>query len=486
MPVASATLSYLQQFAGSQPALAQRAQAESAIAGAGGWLACQQELLLALGLPIEWCGSEQGLAVFSGLQLPSDWEPHALAYAGHQFGHFVPQLGDGRALLLTEWLTPSGELVDIQLKGSGRTPYSRGGDGAAPLGPVLREFILSEAMHALGVPTTRALAAVTSGDWVVRDGRTLPGAILTRVASSHLRIGTAQYVAANGDDELRQQFADYVIRRHYPACAHAEQPYLALLAAIIERQAHLIAQWMSLGFIHGVMNTDNMLLSGETIDYGPCAFMEAYQPNAVFSAIDRSGRYAYQQQAKIALWNLARLAEAWLPLFDADRTNAIAAATAAVERFIPLYEQAYYQRMLAKLGLSPQQPEAMPLLDTLLQTMASEQLDFTQSFRQLSTLPEQALHPTLHDWHQRWLQLLLREHSQRDAQTKLCAINPAVIPRNHWVEAAIAEALESSQLTIFQQLLEAVRSPYQVAPEHHQFTLPASPEQRVRRTFCGT
>jgi uncharacterized protein YdiU (UPF0061 family) len=475
--------SYAEQFAAAPQQLLASAQPQPA--SNPQWLAFNQQLAEQLGIPSNWQASDQGLQLYAGNQLPDCLKPIALGYAGHQFGHFVARLGDGRAVLLAELETATDQHVDVQLKGAGTTEFSRSGDGRAPLGPVMREFIVSEAMHALGIPTTRALAAVTTGDWVYREQR-LPGAVLTRVASSHLRVGTAQYVASFNDDNLRRQFADYVIARHYPECAHQEQPYQALYSAIIDRQAMLVAQWMSVGFIHGVMNTDNMTLSGETIDYGPCAFMEQYDANTVFSAIDRAGRYAYKNQPAIALWNLARLGEAWLPLMAAEPNQAIDQATGLVNQFPQRYEQHYYRIMANKLGLTECQHDDRALIDALLQILATLQLDYTNSLRWLAE-GELAEHQSLRAWQQQWQQRLAQQ-AQPIAQVyaAMKQQNPAVIPRNHWLEAAITQTQESGELTLFNELMTVLRTPYEFPATLSQYTLPATPEQRVQRTFCGT
>lgn len=454
------------------------------------WLAINTELAEYLGIPEDLCGSEQGLQLFSGNHIP-DWaQPTALGYAGHQFANYVPQLGDGRALLLGEIIAKDGQRFDLQLKGAGRTPYSRGGDGRSPLGPVLREYVVSEAMHHLGVPTTRALAAVATGELVQRE-HAEPGAILTRVARSHLRVGTAQYVLAFKDRDLLQRFADYVIARHYPACAQAEQPYLALLEAVIDRQAQLLAHWMSLGFIHGVMNTDNMTLSGETIDYGPCAFMEAYDPATVFSSIDRRGRYMYQNQPPIAMWNLARYAETLLPLLHAegeDSDAAIQLATRAVEGFEARYQGYYWQRMTAKIGLTPEQSGAQLLVQDLLDLLEQNQIDFTLAFRFLSDAEptrfanlfktDAAWQP----WYQRW------QSAWPDGfkPTQLQLVNPAYIPRNHRIQELIDEAINEGSLAKFNRLHQVLREPFVEREENSDLMAPATAGEQVTRTFCGT
>ncbi|MGQ4275725.1 protein adenylyltransferase SelO [Pseudidiomarina sp. E22-M8] len=458
------------------------------------WIAFNDELAEQLQLPADYRATAAGLQTFSGNQVPAWAQPTALAYAGHQFANYVPQLGDGRAVLLTEVIANNGQRYDIQLKGSGRTPYSRGGDGRSPLGPVLREYLVSEAMHHLGVPTTRALAAVATGEMVQRENA-LPGAILTRVAASHLRVGTAQYVLAFKQRDLLQQFADYVISRHYPQCADADDRYLALLDAVIDNQAALIAKWMSLGFIHGVMNTDNMSLSGETIDYGPCAFMEAYDPATVFSFIDRRGRYAYQNQPAIGSWNLARFAETLLPLIanGDDTDGAIAKATAAVENFESVYERYYWQQMTAKLGLTPDTANAKRLTQDYLDLMQQQQVDFTLAFRFLGDADSNRLGELFEHseawqaWHQRWTQVVKAEYASiDDAKTKLNRTNPAYIPRNHLVEAAIKEAIQDGSLALFNQLNQVLQMPFVEQDGSLELLQPATAEQAVPRTFCGT
>jgi uncharacterized protein YdiU (UPF0061 family) len=454
------------------------------------WLAVNTELAEYLGIPEDLLASEQGLPFFAGNALP-DWaQPAALGYAGHQFANYVPQLGDGRALLLAEVIAADGKRFDVQLKGSGRTPFSRGGDGRSPIGPVLREYVVSEAMHRLGVPTTRALAAVATGELVQRE-QAEPGAILTRVASSHLRVGTAQYVLAFKDRELLQRFADYVIERHYPECTTAEQPYLALLEAVIERQAQLIAKWMSLGFIHGVMNTDNMTLSGETIDYGPCAFMEVYDPATVFSSIDRRGRYMYQNQPPIAMWNLARFAETLLPLLHAegeDAEPAIKAATQAVEGFEASYQQYYWQAMTGKIGLTPDSKGAQILVQDFLDVLEQHKIDFTLAFRYLSDAEptrlaqlftaEEHWRPWYARWQAAWPQGFKPEQLQQ--------VNPAYIPRNHRIQELIDEAINEGSLAKFNRLNQVLREPYREREDNQDLMAPAAAGEQVTRTFCGT
>lgn len=450
-----------------------------------------------LGLDAEWLRSDEGLAALSGNSVPPSAQPIALAYAGHQFGTFVPQLGDGRAILLGEVVDRSGVRRDIQLKGAGRTPYSRRGDGRAALGPVLREYIVSEAMAALGVPTTRALAAVATGERVQREVG-LPGAVLTRVAASHVRVGTFQYAAVRGDLEALKGLADHVIARHFPAAAEATKPYLSLLDHVIRGQAELIAHWMSLGFIHGVMNTDNMAVSGETIDYGPCAFLDTYNPAKVFSSIDDYGRYAFGNQPRIAVWNLTRLAEALLPLLDADEDAAVRAAEEALGQFAPVFEAAYLGRMRAKLGLSTALPEDAALLTGLFQTMHEGQADFTLTFRALSAphaaegVPP-ALSTLFSDpqaldlWYARYGERLARETvSPAERARAMARTNPRFIPRNHRIEAVIQAAVTDGDYAPFHALVEVLANPFAEQPENAAFASPPAAEEEVLRTFCGT
>jgi uncharacterized protein YdiU (UPF0061 family) len=423
-----------------------------------------------------------------------------MAYAGHQFGHFVPQLGDGRANLLGEVVGSDGVRYDIQLKGSGRTPFSRGGDGRAALGPVLREYIVSEAMAKLGVPTTRALAAVTTGESVFRE-TILPGAVLTRVAASHLRVGTFQYFAARGDTEATRTLADYAIARHYPEAGRAKHRYRALLDGVITRQSRLVAQWMLLGFIHGVMNTDNTSISGETIDYGPCAFMEAYDPNMVFSSIDHQGRYSYSNQPHAARWNLVRLAEALLPLLEQEQGSeeaAIVSAKEALAAFDPQFETARNTGMRRKLGLFEERDGDAALAEGLLKSMASNQADFTLTFRRLCDAvagPEgdrgvRALFadPVAYDsWAAGW-RLRLEEETVpvRARAAAMQMASPAYIARNHVVEAVLDAAVERQDFQPFEELLDVVSRPYEERPDLERYATPARPEEFVRQTFCGT
>ena len=410
--------------------------------------------------------------LLAGNRIPDGAEPLAQAYAGHQFGHFSPRLGDGRAILLGEIVAPDGNRYDIQFKGSGRTPFSRGGDGRAAIGPVLREYLLGEAMHALGIPTTRALAAITTGEMVRRETM-LPGAILTRVAASHLRVGTFQFFAAQADPASVRTLADYAIARHYPDLAG---DYRAFLEAVIARQADLIAQWMLVGFIHGVMNTDNMAISGETIDYGPCAFMDHYDPATVFSSIDQAGRYAYGRQPRIAAWNLARLAEALLPLLGLDRDAGVAAAQAALATFGPRFETAYLGGLRRKIGLATEQPGDDDLTQDLLRLMEEANADWTNTFRNLADgigISE--------EWSARWRARLAQEPAPLD----LHADNPLYIPRNHLVEAALTAAT-AGDYAPFEELLAVITNPYDRRPGLDRFAQPPLPEERVLATFCGT
>jgi serine/tyrosine/threonine adenylyltransferase len=458
------------------------------------------ELARELGLDADALTSEHGVAVLAGNRVADGAEPIALAYAGHQFGHFVPQLGDGRANLLGELVSRDGQRYDVQLKGSGRTPFSRGGDGRAALGPVLREYIVSEAMAALGVPTTRALAAVTTGEGVLRD-TVLPGAVLTRIAASHLRVGTFQYFAARGDVEGLRMLADYAIARHYPEAAQAKEPYRALLEGVIARQAQLIAQWMLLGFIHGVMNTDNTSISGETIDYGPCAFMEAYDPSQVYSSIDHGGRYAYGNQPRVALWNLARLAESLLPVLAQESGSeqaGLVAANEALAAFEPQYEAARLVGLRRKLGLVIEREGDAALAENLLQCMTDNRADFTLTFRRLCDAAEGPegdagvrtlfSDPAAYDgWAAQWRRRL--EEESADGQARAAAmrrVNPAFIPRNHLVEAALDAASSHQDFQPFENLLVIISRPYDERPELEKYAAPARPEECVLQTFCGT
>jgi serine/tyrosine/threonine adenylyltransferase len=450
-----------------------------------------------LGLEVAGLDAEAMAAMFSGNALPPGAQPIAMAYAGHQFGYFVPQLGDGRAILIGEARDRSGVLRDIQLKGSGRTPFSRNGDGRAALGPVLREYLVSEAMHALGVPGTRALAAVLTGETVYRE-QALPGAILTRVAASHVRVGTFQYFAARADVDATRELADYVIERHYPDARSADQPYLALLRSVVQRQAQLIARWMHVGFIHGVMNTDNMALSGETIDFGPCAFMDAYDPATVFSSIDSMGRYAYANQPRSAQWNLARFAEALIPLLDEVPERAVAIAGEAIAAFSAHYEQHWLDGMRRKLGLFSGEQNDRELAQSLLDAMHAGQADFTLTFRRLAdaALGEQAdagvrglfADPVLYDrWSRLWRSRLARESQAPGERAEaMRRVNPVFIPRNHRVEQMITAAVEREDFSLFTQLLALLSRPYEDQESLADYSQPPLPNERVLQTFCGT
>jgi uncharacterized protein YdiU (UPF0061 family) len=456
-----------------------------------------RDLALHLGLDPDRLSSPEGVELLSGNRVPDAAEPIAMTYAGHQFGNFVPQLGDGRAILLGEVIDRNGIRKDIQLKGSGPTPFSRRGDGRAALGPVLREYLLSEAMAALGLSTTRALAAVLTGETVVRE-TLLPGAVLTRVASSHVRIGTFQFFAARQDVEALRQLADYVIARHYPQAAESDRPYRAFLDQVIAAQADLIARWQHIGFIHGVMNTDNMSIAGETIDYGPCAFMDAYDPATVFSSIDRQGRYAYGNQPRIGLWNLTRLAETLLPLLSQDDEKAAAEANEALEAFPGRFEAAYHAGLRRKLGLLTEREEDPTLARDLLKAMAENQADFTLTFRRLSDAaagPEGDeaarnlfINPLAYDaWVARWRERLsLETQDGANRQAAMRAVNPAFIARNHRVEAVIQAAVERNDFAPFEELLMVLSNPYEDQPAFAHYSEPPEPHQRVHRTFCGT
>ncbi|MDE2389253.1 MAG: YdiU family protein [Betaproteobacteria bacterium] len=442
-----------------------------------------------LGLDLCALSATEVTALFSGNAVPETAQPIAQAYAGHQFGHFT-MLGDGRALLLGEHLTPAGERFDIQLKGSGQTPFSRRGDGRAALAPMLREYIISEAMHGLHIPTTRSLAVVTTGEQVVRE-TLLPGAILTRVAASHIRIGTFEYAVRQGGAEAVRILADYAIQRHYPDLSATENPYLSLLHWVIERQAALIARWLLAGFIHGVMNTDNMSISGETIDYGPCAFMDTYDPHTVFSSIDQSGRYRYSNQPLMAQWNLARLAETLLPLIDPAQEKAVTLAEEAVHAFPQIYQNHWLNGMRKKLGLFTEEDEDTKLIAALLSWMYQNQADYTNTFRALTpeTLPGDAVFhtPEFVAWHTQWQTRLTRQIESKDSALRLMqAHNPAIIPHNHRVEEALSAAAERGDYAPVQQLLAALADPYADVPEYYDYRTPPAPSERVYQTFCGT
>ena len=471
-----------------------------------GLLQFNQALADELGLDLEKLTADVVPRIFSGNELPSDARSVAQAYAGHQFGNFVPQLGDGRAMLLGEIVDRHGKRRDVALKGSGRTAFSRGGDGKAAVGPVLREYLIGEAMHAMGIPTTRALAAVATGENVRRE-RSLPGAVLTRVADSHVRVGTFQYFAARRQTEQVQKLADYVIQRHYPQINEDSQRYLALLRCVVERQADLIARWMLVGFIHGVMNTDNMTISGETIDYGPCAFMETYNPQTVFSSIDRNGRYAYVNQPAIAVWNLARLADTLLPLIDADTDRAVAEAMAILETFMPTFEQNWYRGAWKKLGLANRDSSQSvsdsqrKFVDDWFELLEKNKADYTLAWRYLADVSEGNLNQLrslfsadtegaegaeLDAWLGRWKELQNETESSQVAAA-IRAANPLYIPRNQLVEEALAAASDDGDPGPFENLLKIVQNPFDENPQWSRFALPAPAEfTACYKTFCGT
>lgn len=447
-------------------------------------IAVNAPLARTLGIDPGALASPDGVAALAGNAVPDGAEPLAQAYAGHQFGGWVPQLGDGRALLLGEVLASDGRRCDIQLKGSGPTPFSRRGDGRAWLGPVLREYIVSEAMAALGVPTTRALAAVATGDTVWRETG-LPGAVLARVASSHIRVGTFQYFAARGDTEALRLLAGHVVARHYPDVTDA----LGLLRAVTAAQARLVARWMALGFIHGVMNTDNMAVSGETIDYGPCAFLDAYDPVRVFSSIDQFGRYAYANQPQVALWNLAQFASCLLPLIDLPGPEAIAAATAAIDTFRDLHQDEWLRLFRAKIGLATAEDGDLDLLERLLSLMADQQADFTRTFRGLAdgtARDEFADREAFALWSADWQRRRDREPGgEAGARALMARASPAVIPRNHRIEAAITAAV-AGDFGPFHRLNRVLAAPFDLAPDDTDLARAPTEDEQVRRTFCGT
>lgn len=443
-----------------------------------------------LGLDAAALASEDGVQMLAGNLVPEGAEPIAQAYAGHQFGGFTPQLGDGRAILLGEVIAQDGTPRDIQLKGSGPTPWSRRGDGRAAVGPVLREYLVSEAMHALGIPTTRSLAAVATGEWIFREVA-VPGAVLTRVASSHLRVGTFQYFAARGDVEAVRTLVDWALARHYPGAEGAR----GLLQGVVSRQAQLVAQWMLVGFIHGVMNTDNTTISGETIDYGPCAFMDAYHPGTVFSSIDHGGRYAFGNQPRILHWNLARLAETLLPLLDADENAAVEQAQDILSGFAEAFNTAWLGGLGHKLGLAERREGDSALASDLLKIMAEGQADFTQAFRALGEAvegrdaPLRALFlpvPALEEWLPRWHARLAEEPMPPAARrAAMDAVNPVVIPRNHLVEDALDAATQREDMAPFEALLAVVQRPFEV-PADARYARPLPGGNPGYQTFCGT
>ena len=457
-----------------------------------------ESLALQLGLSPTRLATSEGIEALAGNRVPEGAEPLAMAYAGFQFGSWVPQLGDGRAILLGELIDREGLRRDVQLKGSGRTPFSRNGDGRAALGPVLREYIISEAMAALGIPTTRSLAAVATGERIRRE-TDLPGAVLTRVAQSHIRVGTFQFFAGRRDEAGVRVLADHVIARHYPEAREADNPILGLLGAAIERQAELVARWQLVGFIHGVMNTDNMSIAGETIDYGPCAFMDSYHPDTVYSSIDHRGRYAYGNQPSIAQWNLAGLANALLPLIADDQDTAVVLATDMIQSFPIRFEHYYRPGLHRKLGLTEARDGDLELAQDLLRRMAENAADFTLTFRRLSDLVDSSSRhdervsglfedPAAFDeWAVRWRRHLGSEtRSPEEIQSDMRVVNPAFIPRNHRVEEAIKAAVEQGDLEPFEQLVELLASPYEDQPSLERYAEPPRPDQIVRETFCGT
>jgi serine/tyrosine/threonine adenylyltransferase len=458
-----------------------------------GLIKFNESLAAELGIDTRGLEPEELAAVFAGNVIPPGAEPIAMAYAGHQFGNFVPQLGDGRAILLGEVVDRTGERRDIQLKGAGRTPFSRGGDGRAALGPVLREYLVSEAMHALGIPTTRALAAVSTGETVFRD-RQLPGAVLTRVASSHIRIGTFQYFAARGDMEAVERLAGYAIDRHFPEARDSERPSLALLQTVVERQALLVARWMHVGFIHGVMNTDNTALSGETIDFGPCAFIDSYDLATTFSAIDEFGRYAYGNQPTIAQWNLARFAETLLPLLDPNPKRAVELANEAISEFTTRFQEHWLAGMRDKLGLSSNEEGDLEVAHALLRAMHENAADFTLTFRRLcdAAADEKAdanvralfVNPAAYNsWASRWRSRLAAERLDPDARAEAMR---TFIPRNHRVEQALGAAIEYGDFSPFAELLTVLSRPYEDQADFADYSNPPHADERVFRTFCGT
>ncbi len=454
-------------------------------------VAFNAELAAALGLDVDALNSPHGAQVLSGSTLPEGARPIAQAYAGHQFGNFT-MLGDGRAILLGEHITPAGERFDVQLKGAGQTPYSRGGDGRAAVGPMLREYLIGEAMHGLAIPTTRSLAVTTTGETLQRV-TPLGGAILTRIAESHLRVGTFEYAAQYDGPDAVKTLADYAIDRHYPELREAEHRYRELWLAVAQRQAELVARWMGIGFVHGVMNTDNVSIAGQTIDYGPCAFIDAYDPATVFSSIDRFGRYAYGNQPAITQWNLARLAEVLIPLFDEDPTQGLAWAREAVDDFSARFRDAWLGVMRRKLGLFDAEPDDDDLVRDLLTSMKEHRADFTNTFRALAHAADDASHvpallmPSISGWLDRWSQRRAREpHDARASRALMLRSNPAYIPRNHRVEAALAAAVAQEDFTPFDRLLGALANPYEDQPEHDALREPAPTTDPPYRTYCGT
>jgi uncharacterized protein YdiU (UPF0061 family) len=454
-------------------------------------------LAVLLGLDPDRLESAEGAELLSGNALPEGAASIALAYAGHQFGHFVQKLGDGRAILLGEVVGRDGQRRDIQLKGAGRTPFSRNGDGRAALGPVLREYVVSEAMAALGIPTTRALAVVSTGEPVFRE-TAQPGAVLTRVAASHLRVGTFEYFAARGDTEAIATLASYALKRHYPDATGTSNDALALLDCVQSAHAALVARWLGVGFVHGVMNTDNTSISGETLDYGPCAFLDEYDPRKKFSSIDHGGRYAFANQPRIVHWNLVRLAETLLPLVAEDEDEAARLVTARLERFPALFEAAHARVLCAKLGLTTEADDDAALAEDLLVRLAAGEVDHTIFFRRLCASAADPSHDretaalfadpgAFHEWAERWRQRLVGESvSAEERAAGMRRANPAFIPRNHRIEELIVAAVERSDFEPFETLVRVLERPFEEQPEHARLSLPPRPEERVTATFCGT
>lgn len=441
-----------------------------------------------LGLEVQELLTDDGVAIFAGNKIPEGAEPLAQAYAGHQFGHFT-MLGDGRALLIGEQITPLGERVDIQLKGPGRTPYSRGGDGRAGVGPMLREYIISEAMNGLGIPTTRSLAVVSTGEQIYRETKQ-PGAIMTRVAASHIRVGTFQYAANWGSIQSLRELADYTLERHFPGFENAENKYVFFLHEVVKRQASLIAKWQLVGFIHGVMNTDNMAISGETIDYGPCAFMDTYDPATVFSSIDVRGRYAYGNQPGIAAWNLARFAETLLPLLHENEGEAVKIAEEAISDFPELFHKNWLFGMRAKLGLFNEEPEDVALIEELLSMMEKHNADYTNTFRALTfdKIEEIVMLPTTEftQWNEKWQARRGRQPESKESSQQLMKNNnPAIIPRNHRVEEALEAAVKNEDYSVMERLVNVLLNPYSYSPEQEEYTK-LSISTCEYKTFCGT
>jgi len=450
-----------------------------------------------LGIDPQALATPEGVAILAGNRIAEGSDPIAMAYAGHQFGNFVPQLGDGRAILIGEVVDTKGIRRDIHLKGAGRTPYSRMGDGRAALGPVLREYIVSEAMAALGIPTTRALAAVTTGGWVLRE-EPLPGAILARVASSHIRVGTFQFFAARKDTDAIRTLADYTIARHYPHLNDRPDKYRELLSAVIARQGELIAKWMHVGFIHGVMNTDNCSIAGETIDFGPCAFMDTYHPSTVFSSIDRGGRYAFASQPVIANWNMVRFAETLLPILGDTQEEAIATAQERIDAYPPQFQAAITAGYAAKIGIARQAADDTALIQDFLTVMANGAADYTLTFRALSDTAEDPAHDAklralftgsdaLDAWLQRWRDRRASDpRTPRDIATAMRAVNPVIIPRNHQIEAVIKAAVSGGDFAPFHRLVDELSKPFDDRPGIDDLKQPPKPEEVVHATFCGT